>query len=121
APVVTLGFAGMVVALAAFAAGDGPVGCIAALIVLSFFVNGAHGMIGGAASMDFGGRQAAATAARLFAGMQYLAGAISGVAVGKITTDYGWTAWTLWPIPFAIIGAGVMARLWNVIPGRKSH
>src|SRR5262249_60343983 len=53
APVVTLGFAGMAVALAAFAAGDRPGGCIAALIALSFFVHGAHGMIGGASSLDF--------------------------------------------------------------------
>jgi len=121
APVVTVGFVGMALGLLLFASGDGPVVGVASLLVLSFFVNGAHGMIGGAASMDFGGRQGAATAAGLFDGMQYLAGAINGIAVAKITSDYGWTTWKLWPLPFAIIGAIVMSRLWNVTPGKRAH
>jgi OPA family glycerol-3-phosphate transporter-like MFS transporter len=121
APVVTLGFATMVVGLGAFAASAAAVGNIGALLLLSFAVNGAHGMIGGAASMDFGGRQGAATAAGLFDGMQYLAGAINGVAIGRITTDYSWTVWKLWPLPFAVVGALVMARLWNVRPGQRGH
>jgi OPA family glycerol-3-phosphate transporter-like MFS transporter len=122
APVVTMGFGGIVVALAAFAASGalhlGPAAAIASMLLLSFFVNGAHGMIGGAASMDFGGKKGAATAAGLFDGMQYLAGAVTGTAVGFITTRWGWEAWKVWPIPFALVGAGVMARLWNVRPAR---
>jgi len=122
APVVTMGFVGIVVALAAFAASGalhlGPAAAIASMLLLSFFVNGAHGMIGGAASMDFGGKKGAATAAGLFDGMQYLAGAVTGTAVGFITTRWGWEAWKVWPIPFALVGAGVMARLWNVRPAR---
>jgi OPA family glycerol-3-phosphate transporter-like MFS transporter len=121
APVVSVGFVGMAVALAAFAGSTGVIGGILTMLCVSFFVNGAHGMIGGAASMDFGGKKGAATAAGLFDGMQYLAGAVNGVAVGRITTDYGWTAWKLWPIPFAVIGAAVMASLWNVRPGRRGH
>src|SRR5262249_52597621 len=109
APVVSLAFVGMALALAAFSASTGSAANIASLAALSFFVNGAHGIIGGAASMDFGGRQGAATAAGLFDGMQYLAGAINGIAIGKITTDYGWSTWKVWPIPFAVIGAAVMA------------
>lgn len=77
-------------------------------------------MIGGAATMDFGGRKAAGTAVGLIDGMQYLAGAFVGMAVGYITTQWGWQAWKLWPIPFALIGALVMGRLWNVLPKRQS-
>lgn len=124
APVVVFGFVGMALTLLLFYGSDrigiGPYGAVACLVVLSFFVNGAHGMIGGAASMDFGGRKAAATAAGLFDGMQYLAAAVTGWAVGRITQDYGWQAWKLWPVPFAIVGAVVMARLWNVTPRQGS-
>ncbi len=126
APVVVFGFAGMALSLLMFyvsdAIGLGMPGAIASIVSLSFFVNGAHGMIGGAASMDFGGRKAAATAAGLFDGMQYLAGAVNGTAVGWITQQWGWQAWKLWPIPFALVGMAVMSSLWNVTPrGKPVH
>jgi len=125
APVVVFGFLGMMFSLGLFYLVDavdlGVAGSVAAIVLLSFFVNGAHGIIGGAASMDFGGKKAAATAAGLFDGMQYLAASFTGLAVGWISTNYGWQYWKLWPIPFALVGAAVMARLWNVKPGRRSH
>ena len=123
APVVVYGFLGMAVCLGFFLLADylswGPFGAAASLILLSFFVNGSHGMIGGAASMDFGGRKAAATAAGLFDGMQYLAAAVTGTAVGFISESWGWQAWKLWAVPFALIGAFVMSRLWNEMPRGK--
>ncbi|MGD0590725.1 MAG: MFS transporter [Bacteroidota bacterium] len=126
APVVTFGFLGMAVILAMFGVSDmlhfGPVAAAWCLVLLSFCVNGAHGTISGAASMDFGGKKAAATAAGLFDGMQYLAGAFVGVGVGYITTNWGWDLWHWAPIPFALFGAWVMSRLWNVMPkGRGGH
>jgi OPA family glycerol-3-phosphate transporter-like MFS transporter len=124
APVITFGFIGMAVVLGVFGLSDflnfGPVAAACCLVLLSFFVNGAHGMIGGAASMDFGGKKAVATAAGLFDGMQYLAGAFVGVGVGYITTNWGWGAWHWAPIPFALFGAYVMSRLWNAVPKGKS-
>ena len=124
APVIAYGFMGMVIILLLFALSDvlglGPFMAAVMIMLLSFFVNGAHGMIGGAVSMDFGGRKAAATAAGLIDGFQYLAGAFVGQAVGYITTNYGWQAWKLWPIPFAIIGAIIMMLLWNVMPKNKT-
>jgi OPA family glycerol-3-phosphate transporter-like MFS transporter len=124
APVITFGFLGMAVILAVFgisdALGFGPVAAACCLVLLSFCVNGAHGMIGGAASMDFGGRKAAATAAGMFDGMQYLAGAFVGMGVGYITTNWGWGSWHWAPIPFALLGALLMSRLWNVMPRVKS-
>jgi OPA family glycerol-3-phosphate transporter-like MFS transporter len=126
APVITFGFIGMAILLALFGVSDmlnfGPVAAACFLVLLSFCVNGAHGMIGGAASMDFGGKKAVATAAGLFDGMQYLAGAFVGVGVGYITTTWGWSAWHWAPIPFALFGVWVMSRLWNVMPkGRRAH
>jgi OPA family glycerol-3-phosphate transporter-like MFS transporter len=126
APVITFGFIGMAILLVSFGISDllgfGPVAAACCLVLLSFCVNGAHGMISGAASMDFGGKKAAATAAGLFDGMQYLAGAFVGMGVGYITTNWGWTAWHWAPIPFALVGAWLMSRLWNVMPkGRRAH
>jgi len=99
--------------------GVGAWGAVLSLLLLSFFVNGSHGMIGGAATMDFGGRKAAATAAGLIDGMQYLAASVTGKAVGAITDNWGWEPWQIWPLPFAIIGMLVMLKLWNVMPGKK--
>jgi OPA family glycerol-3-phosphate transporter-like MFS transporter len=125
APVVTVGFLGMVVMLVVFGIVDrlalGPWAAAVMLILLAFFVNGSHGMVAGAASMDFGGRKAAATAAGLFDGMQYLAGALVGVGVGVVLDTWGWHAWQWAPIPFACIGAALMGSLWNVAPGRRGH
>jgi OPA family glycerol-3-phosphate transporter-like MFS transporter len=124
APVITYGFIGMAVLLALLGAANlahlGPWVAGLCLMTLSFFVNGAHGMIAGAASMDFGGRKAAATAAGLFDGMQYLASAFVGVGVGALLDKWGWGAWPFAPIPFALVGAGLIATLWNVTPGHRS-
>ena len=124
APMITFGFIGMAVVLVLFGLSDffglGPIVAACCLILLSFCVNGAHGLIGGAASMDFGGKKAAASAAGLFDGVQYFAGAFVGMGVGYITTYWGWSAWHWAPIPFALFGAYVMSRLWNVMPKGKS-
>jgi OPA family glycerol-3-phosphate transporter-like MFS transporter len=102
--------------------GPSPWVAAACLPLLSIFVNGAHGMIGGAASMDFGGRKAAATAAGLFDGMQYLASSFVGLGMGYTLDRWGWKAWQFVPIPFAIVGALLMTRIWNATPkGRAAH
>jgi OPA family glycerol-3-phosphate transporter-like MFS transporter len=124
APVITFGFLGMAVMLAVFGMAHrlhlGPWASAGCLMFLSFFVNGAHGMIGGASSMDFGGKKAAATAAGLFDGMQYLAGAFVGMGVGMVLDKWSWGAWMWAPIPFAILGAIVISTLWNVTPGKRA-
>jgi OPA family glycerol-3-phosphate transporter-like MFS transporter len=126
APVVFFGFTGMAVVLLVFGAidraGAGPWGAALCLPVLSIFVNGAHAMIGGAASMDFGGRKAAATAAGLFDGMQYLASSLVGIGMGYTLDHWGWKAWQFVPVPFAIVGALLMTRIWSAVPkGRSAH
>ena len=126
APLVAIGFIGMAVVLSLFGISDhvfqgGPWPAAVMLACLSFFVNGAHGMIGGAASMDFGGKKAAATAAGLFDGMQYLASAFVGVGMGWVLDHWGWSAWQFVPIPFAVIGLLLISQLWSVVPGHKGQ
>jgi OPA family glycerol-3-phosphate transporter-like MFS transporter len=46
--------------------------------------------------------------------------AFVGMGVGYVTTRWGWEAWHWAPIPFALAGAWIMSRIWNVVPkGRK--
>lgn len=56
----------------------GPLFAAWMMVLLSFFIQSAHSMVGGASSMDFGGKKAVATAAGLFDGAQYVAGGEAG-------------------------------------------
>lgn len=121
APVICIGFIGMAVMLGIGGLlhhmNSGPYAMAISLACLSFFVNGAHGIIGGAVTMDLGGRKATATATGLFDGAQYLvAGPLAGVVLGILLDKYGWGFWQWGLIPFAILGAIVMAFLWNQKP-----
>ena len=125
APVIAFAFVGQAVFLGMLGAADNfapsPWLSMVFLILISLCIQGAHSMVGGAASMDFGGRKAVATAAGLFDGAQYLAGSIVGIGMGKMLDGYGWQVWAWAPIPFALIGCAVISTLWNVRPGRGGH
>ena len=122
APVITIGFLGMTATLIIFGLVDrmnlGPWPAALLLPLMSFFVNGAHGMIGGAASMDLGGKKAAATAAGMFDGIQYLGAApFAGIGMGYVIDNFGWGAWPWAPIVPGVIGAALISTLWNATPG----
>lgn len=93
---------------------------IAAFIVNSMAISMVHSMLSGTASMDFGGKRAAATATGMFDGMQYLGGAAVGVGVGWMLDNFGWGAWGPSMIGFSIIGAILMLKLWNARPKSSS-
>jgi sugar phosphate permease len=123
APVIVIAFLGMLVTAALFeTVGGGPLFAAWCLVGLSFFIQAAHSLIGGAASMDFGGKKAVATAAGLFDGAQYLAGAIVAQTLGRLLDrTHDWDIWALTFMPFAGVGAVLMMRLWNARPGAKAH
>jgi OPA family glycerol-3-phosphate transporter-like MFS transporter len=123
-PVLTIGFGAMAAVLLALGLVHhfrvGAYATTGLLVTLSFFVNGAHGMIGGAASMDFGGKKAAATAAGLFDGLQYLMTSLpTGYGMGRLLDTAGWGAWNFAFVPFAILGTVLGASLWNAVPARR--
>jgi OPA family glycerol-3-phosphate transporter-like MFS transporter len=91
---------------------------IAALMVgfSCIWIFGVHGMLSGTASMDFGGKRAAATAAGMLDGCQYLASGFTGFAMGALLDEFGWSAWTYSIAPFSLIGAILMLRIWNETP-----
>ncbi len=89
---------------------------IGAFVVNSFAISVVHSMLSGTASMDFGGKRAAGTAAGIFDGMQYLGGSVVGVGMGWLIDHHGWGAWGPSMVGFALLGALLMAPLWNARP-----
>jgi OPA family glycerol-3-phosphate transporter-like MFS transporter len=92
---------------------------IAAFVVNSFSISIVHSMLSGTSSMDFGGRKAAATAAGMFDGMQYVGGSVVGVGMGSLLDHFGWGAWGPSMIGFSLVGGLLMLTLWNARP--KAH
>jgi MFS transporter, OPA family, glycerol-3-phosphate transporter len=127
APVIFFAFIGMGVTLVLLQQGlhSAWIGALL-LVVIAFFIQSAHSLVGGAASMDFGGKKAVATAAGLFDGAQYLAGGVVTYGLGRLLDAYKdaklpgveFDVWPLAPLPFTVIGALLIARLWTVVPGR---
>ena len=89
---------------------------IGAFVVNSFAISMVHSMLSGTASMDFGGKRAAATAAGFFDGMQYIGGSFVGLGMGWLLDKAGWVAWGPSMIGFGVIGAIIMLTLWNARP-----
>ena len=56
----------------------------------AMFIFGVHGMLSGTASMDFGGRKAAATVAGALDGIQYVGSGLTGFGLGWVLKTYGW-------------------------------
>jgi OPA family glycerol-3-phosphate transporter-like MFS transporter len=54
-------------------------------------------------------------------GVQYLASGFTGFGLGWILEHEGWGAWTWSIIPFSVIGALLMLKLWNARPEPKAQ
>jgi OPA family glycerol-3-phosphate transporter-like MFS transporter len=91
---------------------------IVAFVLNSMAISMVHSMLSGTASMDFGGKRAAATAAGMFDGMQYVGQSFVGWGMGALIDAYGWGAWGSGMIGFAAIGGVLMLTLWNARPRR---
>lgn len=91
-------------------------GSLAFLISIS--VIGTHGLLSGTATMDFGGRKAAATAVGVIDGFVYLGTGLQSFVLGYITTkDWNW--WPIFLLPFSIIGFLFLLKIWKAIPNKK--
>ena len=85
------------------------------------WIFGVHGMLSGTASMDFGGKKGAATAAGLLDGVQYLGSGLTGFGLGALLDKYHWAIWPYAMIPASAVGAALMLPLWNAKPGKRAH
>ena len=112
----------------------GQIWAVILLGLTAMFIFGVHGMLSGTASMDFGGRKAAASVAGALDGIQYIGSGLTGVGLGTILKTYGWdgiathghqpaNAW-VWVgciIPFSLMGAFIMTRIWNAKANAVAH
>jgi OPA family glycerol-3-phosphate transporter-like MFS transporter len=119
-PVAFIGYALQIVCLTAVWLSQDLTIIIIAFVINSMAISMVHSMLSGTASMDFGGQKAAATAAGMFDGMQYLGGAAVGIGVGWLLETFGWGAWGPSMIGFSAIGAIIMLALWNARPSKAS-
>jgi OPA family glycerol-3-phosphate transporter-like MFS transporter len=129
--VVMLGLLGMTLGQGSL---GGQIWAVILLGLTAMFIFGVHGMLSGTASMDFGGRKAAASVAGALDGIQYIGSGLTGFGLGWILKTYGWDgvathghqathAW-VWVgsiIPFSLIGAFIMTRIWNAKAGAGAH
>jgi OPA family glycerol-3-phosphate transporter-like MFS transporter len=121
-PVAFVGYFLQIVALAVIWWAPSVTLVIGAFVVNSFAISIVHSMLSGTASMDFGGKRAAASATGMFDGMQYIGGAAVGLGMGWMLETWGWGVWGPSMIGFSVIGALAMLKLWNVVPkGRGGH
>lgn len=85
--------------------------------LIAFLVVGPYSFLGGAISLDFGGKRASGTASGLIDGVGYLGGILSGDSVARISVDYGWNRAFLW---LAVISfASSLAAVAYLRHGRK--
>lgn len=115
-PVAFMGYALQIISLGLVWLAPSQTYVIVAFIMNSFAISVVHSMLTGVASMDFGGRKAAATAAGAFDGMQYLGGSFVGIGMGLLLDRFGWSVWSPTMIGSAMIGAFLMLALWNASP-----
>jgi OPA family glycerol-3-phosphate transporter-like MFS transporter len=93
----------------------------ALVFVMSICVIGTHGLLSGTATMDFGGRQGAATAVGVIDGFVYLGTGLQSIVLGYIT-ERDWSYWPVFLVPFGIIGFLLLLRIWHAKPsGAGGH
>ncbi|MBI4925055.1 MAG: MFS transporter [Bdellovibrio sp.] len=119
-PVAFLGYFLQILCLSIIWASPSINWVIFAFILNSFAISIVHSMLSGTCSMDFGGKKAAATAAGMFDGMQYIGGSAVGLGMGWLLDHFGWGSWGPSMIGFSVVGAVLMLVLWNARPHSDS-
>jgi OPA family glycerol-3-phosphate transporter-like MFS transporter len=121
APVAFIFYLCQAVSLVALGMTRNPLAAAALVGFSCIWIFGVHGMLSGTASADFGGKKAAATATGMLDGVQYVASGFTGFGLGWVLKTWGWQVWTAAIIPFSIVGALVISRLWNARPRAHVH
>lgn len=116
APVALIFYLGQAVSLLWLGSTRSPVLASALVGFSCIWIFGVHGMLSGTAAADFGGSKAAASAAGMLDGVQYLASGFTGFGLGWVLKTFGWSVWSASLIPFSLLGAAIVARLWNAKP-----
>ncbi len=105
---------------------DGLILSIVATVMMLAII-GVHGMLSGAASMDFGGKQNVGIVVGIIDGLVYLGQGVQYLTLGHMVptgdaaaTPGNWAVWPLMMIPAALLGLALGTRIWNAKPASKS-
>jgi len=111
--------------LAVVLLGSPMLGWVVSFMMLA--VIGVHGMLSGAASMDFAGKRNVGVAVGLIDGMVYLGTGLQALVyrsilpAGDAAKDpANWSNWPIAMVPVAGAGLWLAARLWNARPVAKA-
>jgi len=87
----------------------------AAVLVISlvaFFIIGPYSFLAGAISLDFGGKQGAATASGVIDGMGYFGGVLAGDAMARVSIGLGWSGFFIVLAGVALLSSVAAAAYW---------
>jgi OPA family glycerol-3-phosphate transporter-like MFS transporter len=70
--------------------------------LVGFLIIGPYAFLGGAISLDFGGKRGSGTASGMIDGVGYLGGVLAGDSIARISVAYGWNG------AFAILACGTL-------------
>lgn len=93
------------------------------VVVMMLAVIGVHGMLSGAASMDFGGRKNVGIVVGIIDGLVYLGQGVQYLTVGHLVPEgddaaiaANWSAWPVGLVIAALGGLALSAFIWNAKP-----
>jgi sugar phosphate permease len=84
--------------------------------LIGFLIYGPDSVTSGAAAVDFGSKRAASAAAGFINGLGSIGAALTGVVIGYASEKYGWSAVFNLFGPLSLVGALLMATIWNARP-----
>jgi OPA family glycerol-3-phosphate transporter-like MFS transporter len=97
------------------------------VVVMMLAVIGVHGMLSGAASMDFGGKKNVGIVVGIIDGFVYLGQGLQYLTVSRFLPEgepaaimTNWRPWPIMLVPFAILGLLLASRIWNAKPQRSA-
>ncbi|MFO0685078.1 MAG: MFS transporter [Sandaracinus sp.] len=101
-------------------------GLASIVCVMMLAVIGVHGMLSGAASMDFGGKKNVGIVVGIIDGFVYLGQGAQYLTVSRLVPEGDaaavMTSWWPWPVAmsvFALLGLLLSTRIWNAKPQRN--
>jgi len=77
--------------------------------LVAFLMLGPYSYFAGAISLDFGGKQGAATASGWIDGLSYLGGVLAGSSMAKVTVSWGWKGTFAVLAAIALLSSGAAA------------
>ena len=116
APLASLALGLTAILVTAFALTLGSASPLASLLLMAavgYAICGANVMIIVSAPMDLGTRKAASAATGFIDGMGYVGAGIQGIVTGWLVDTWGWTAGLSFWVVCAVLGAILMATMWN--------